>query len=317
MTAVVAMTTTDLQYSMMKYIWSQFVPAFRARGFAKKTVLDVSNVVAETGQTAKVTIAQRMTAANLQDGATKVLTDLPPLVAEVSLTNDIYNAFGVTEVAASLIAGQPTLPALVQGAMNGVLDAIEELIVTNIADNVPAANVIGTSSAALTEALCIQAGNLLVQNYMPQEAYYALLAPSTGAWGAFSQIDRVTWAQIRGYNQTSAVIGPPESFDQEVAYNGGYWSRSQLVQSVTVSGASETANILWHPMASAVAIRPPKLPSVGVGCIARNFVDAKSGIALQMSTMYNKDTLSEEMVIRSLVGVAPAQVAWSSMIVSN
>ena len=314
---VIAMTSTDLQYSMMKYLWSQFVPAFRARGFTRKSVLDVSSTVAETGQTAKVTIAQKMTAANLADGGTKVLTDLPPLVAEVSLTNDIYNAFGVTDLAASLIAGQPTLPALVQGAMNGVLDAIEELIVTSIADNVPSANTIGTSNAALTEALCIQAGNLLVQNYMPQEEYFALLAPTTGAWGAFSQIDRVSWAQIRGYDQKSLVIGDPRNFDFEVNYNGGLWSRSQLVQAVTVSGLSECANIVWHPMASAVAIRPPKLPTVGVGCIARNFVDAKSGIALQMSTLYNKDTLSEEMVIRSIVGCAPAQVSWSALIVSN
>ena len=315
--AVVAMTTTDLQYSMMKYIWSQFVPAFRARGFTRKSVLDVSSVVAETGQTAKVTIAQKMTAATLGDGSTKVLTDLPPLVAEVSLTQDIYNAFGVTDLAASLIAGQPTLPAIVQGALHGLLDAIEETIVTNICDNVPAANVIGTSSSALTEALCIQAGNILVQNYMPQEMYYGLLAPTTGAWGAFSQIDRVSWAQIRGSAQNSLVIGQPENFDYEVAYNGGLWSRSQLVQAVTVSGSSECANIVWHPMASAVAIRPPKLPSVGVGCIARNFTDVKSGISLQMSTMYNKDTLSEEMVIRTILGVAPAQVAWSSMIVSS
>jgi hypothetical protein len=201
--------------------------------------------------------------------------------------------------------------------MNGVLDAIEQTIITNIADNVPSANVIGTASSAITEANAIQAGNLLVQNYMPQEAYFALLAPTAGAWGAFSQIDRVSWAQIRGFNQNSLVIGAPESFDYEVNYNGGLWSRSQLVQAVTVSGASECANILWHPMASAVAIRPPKLPSVGVGCIARNFVDAKSGIALQMSTCYNIQTLSEEMVIRTLLGCAPAQVAWSSMIVSN
>jgi hypothetical protein len=314
---VIAMTSTDLQYSMMKYLWSQFVPAFRARGFTRKSVLDVSSTVAETGQTAKVTIAQKMTAANLTDGATKVLTDLPPLVAEVSLTQDIYNAFGVTDLAASLIAGQPTLPAIVQGAMNGVLDAIEEVIVTSIADNVPSANTIGSSSAAMTEALAIQAGNLLVQNYMPQEAYYGLLAPTAGAWGAFSQIDRVSWAQIRGPAQNSLVIGPPDSFDYEVQYNGGLWSRSQLVQAVTVSGSSECANIVWHPMASAVAIRPPKLPTVGVGCIARNFLDAKSGIALQMSTLYNKDTLSEEMVIRTLLGVAPCQVAWSAMIVSN
>ena len=314
---VTAMTSTDLQYSMMKYLWNQFIPAFRARGFTRKSVLDVSNVVAETGQTAKVTIAQKMTAANLGDGATKVLTDLPPLVAEVTLSEDIYNAFGITDFAASLVAGQPTLPALVQGAMNGVLDAIEETIVTNIADNVPSANTIGSSGSAMTEALAIQAGNLLVQNYMPQEIYYSLLAPTAGAWGAFSQIDRVSWAQIRGYTQNSLVIGKPENFDYEVAYNGGLWSRSQLVQAVTVSGASECANIVWHPMASAVAIRPPKLPSVGVGCIARNFVDLKSGIALQMSTMYNKDTLSEEMVIRTLLGVAPAQVSWSALIVSN
>jgi hypothetical protein len=73
---------------------------------------------------------------------------------------------------------------------------------------------------------------------------------------------------------------------------------------------------MWDRDALACIIRPPELPMPGLGVIAQNFIDQASGIALQMSQMFNKDVLSQEMVIRTLIGDAPAQPAWSVLIQS-
>ena len=308
------MNITDFADNLMTFMWNQFVPAFRARGLPFKYVLDVSSTIAETGQTAKVTIAQVQGANTLEDGGIKTLNDTPPLVAEVTFTDTIYNSFGVTDLAASLLAGQPTIPAVVQGAVFGVLNDIELQIVTDIINNVPAANVVGTPGVNVTQDTIDQAQNILVQNYAPRADYQGFVAPTTGAWGQFIKVPNITWAQVRGYQENSPLIDPGVKYGQDVIYNGGRWSQSQSVAYPNVSGTIHSSNPVWMREALAVAVRVPKAPMDGIGCIARNFYDDESGIALQFLWMFNKDTLSEEMVVRSIVGTAAAQPAWSALI---
>jgi len=308
------MNLIDFADLTMKYMWSQFLPAFRARGLPFRYVLDVSDTIATTGQTAKVTVAQVQSAHTLEDGGVKTLNDTPPLVAEVTFTDTIYNSFGVTDLVKSILAGQPTIPAVVQGAVFGVLNDIEQQIVTDIINNVPAGNYVGSPGTNLTQDVADEAQNVLVQNYAPRADFQCFMAPTNGAWNQLIKIPTVTWAQLRGAREDSPLIAPGAQYGQQVQYNGGLWSQSQLVSYPNVSGTIQSQNPMWMREALAVAIRVPELPMAGVGCIARNFVNQESGIALQFLWMFNRDTLAEEMVVRSIIGTAAAQPAWSALI---
>jgi len=316
-----AMTSTDLVNSLMTYIWSQFVPAFRARGFPQRAVLDVSDTIATTGQSAKVTVGQVMPSSLLSDGNTRVLTDLPPLVAEVTLTQDRYVAFGLTQLVQAFINGQATLPALINAALNGLLNDMETDIVTNLVANAPQS--VGAFGTPISASTIISAFAALVQSYMPQETFYGLLAPTAGAITPFAQITNIVYAQERGSNRPGAgadlslAAAPGESIMQDVSYMGGLWSASQLVPAPTVSGAVQASNIVWHPKALAVAVRPMPIPTQGTGAIARNFIDAKTGVAIQMLQQWNINTQSEELVLKVLYGMAAAQPAWSCKVLSN
>jgi hypothetical protein len=295
----------------MTYLWSRFVPAFKARGFDKLSVLDVSDTVATTGYTAKVSVAQVMPSNLLSDGNSRVLSDLPPAIASVTLTQDRLTAFGLTQLVQAFINGQATLPAMVDAAISGVLNDMQEDIISTIIANVPVANTSGSYGSAITESSALAAVTGLVANYMPQEPYKALLAPTAGAWGTFAQIKSAVWAQVRGYQQDSPVIGNARSFDQ-IAWQGGEWVQSQLVPAPTVSAAVHSSNPVWHPAAIAVAMRPMPVPTGGP--IARNFVDPVTGCSVQMITQWNLLSQSEELVVKVLYGMAPAQAQWSWLI---
>lgn len=313
------MNAGDFVYSLMPYMWSKFIPAMRARGLPVRHLLNVTETVASTGATAKVTIAQNQTPTNLYDGNTKTLNNTPPLVSEVTITDDITNAFGVTDFVTAVTNNQPTLPATVAGALAGLLNGIEEQFITDLIYNVPAGNVVGTFNTALTSTTLSSAQSVLAQNYAPARDFYAMLAPSPNAWDSLVLIPTITWAQVRGApassTQNSIVMEVGESYGQNVRYLGGEWSQSVLVPYPTVT-VVQCSNIMWDRDALACIIRPPELPMPGLGVIAQNFIDQASGIALQMSQMYNKDVLAQEMVIRTLIGDAPAQPAWSVLIKS-
>jgi hypothetical protein len=309
----------DLLSSLMSYMWRGFVPAMRARGFPARHCLDVSETVAETGQTVKVTVAQNMTATNLADGGTRSGANTPPAVADVSLTEDFVVTFGITDFLGSMIAGQPTQPAMFAGAIAGLLNAIESTIVADLIANVPVANVIGTLGTALTGDDLRACQNMLVQNYAPPRDYRALLAPTPGAWGKFIQEATVVYAQERGWKngesgRESPIVQIGDTYGQEVQWNGGVWTQSQLVPYPSVSGTVQSANVVFDRAALAIAIRPPKLPTAGLGAIARNFVDPVSGIALQMLLWYNGTQYAEEMTVRTLFGDAAAQPLWSALL---
>ena len=305
-------TSTSLTNSLMTYIWSRFVPAFKARGFNKQSILDVSDTVATTGYTAKVSVAQVMPSNLLSDGNSRVLSDLPPAIASVTLTQDRLTAFGLTQLVQSFINGQATLPAMVDAAISGVLNDMQEDIISTIIANVPVANVCGTYGSNPTEATFLAAVTGLVQNYMPQETYYGLLAPTAGAWAQFAQIKSAVWAQVRGYEQDSPVIAGARGFDQSINWNGGEWSQSQLVPAPTVSAAIHSSNVVYHPAAIAVAMRPMPIPTGGP--IARNFTDPTTGVSVQMITQWNLLTQSEELIVKVLYGMAAAQAQWSWII---
>lgn len=312
-----SMNAGDFLYSLMPYMWSKFVPALRARGLPFRHVLDVSDTVATTGVTAKVTVAQNQTPTNLYDGYTKTLNDTPPLVAEVTITDDITNAFGVTDFVSAVINKQPTLPATVAGALVGLLNGIEEQFIVDLIYNVPVANVVSSFNTALTAPILSAGQSTLVKNYAPAEDFYCLLSPTPNAWDSLIAIPTITWAQVRhaGAAKDSIVLDAGESYGQNVRYLGGEFSQSTLVPYPTVT-VIQSSNIMWNKYALAAIVRPPELPMPGIGVVAQNFVDGPSGIALQMSHMYNKDTLAQEMVIRTLIGDAPAQPLWSVLIKS-
>ena len=316
-----SMNAGDFVYSLMPYMWSKFIPALRARGLPFKHILDVSETVATTGATAKVTVAQNLTANNLSDGAIRVLDDTPPLVAEVTLADDITVSFGLTDVVNSFINKQPTLPAVVAGALTGLLNSIEEQFVTDIVANVPAANVVGTYNTPLTATTLSSAQSVLVQNFVPQvdDMFYGLLAPYPNAWDQLVSIPTIVWTQTRWSptgtgGENSEVVSPGSRYGQDVQYLGGRWSQSTLAPTVMVSGAPYSSNVIWNRFALAAAVRPPEKPMPGIGAIAENFIDAASGLALQMLHTYNYSTLVQEMTLRTIIGDAPGQPLWSVLL---
>ena len=309
----------DIASALMTYMWAGFVPALRARGFPARHCLNVSDTVAETGQSVKVTIAQNMTPSNVADSATPTGSSTVPTVATVSLTEDLLVKFNITDFLAALINGQPTTPAMFAGATAGMLNALETTIVTDILAAVPVANEIGSLGTAITADSFRAAQNVLVQNYMPPRDYHALLSPTAGAWGKFIQETTVVYAQERGWkpNQTgqeSPIIEAGERYGQEVAWNGGIWTQSQLAPYPTVSGTIQSQNPVFDKDALAIAIRVPKTPTPGLGVVARNFYDEASGIAMQLLWWYNGATYAEEMTMRLLFGDASVQPLWSAVI---
>ena len=308
-------TSTSLSDSLMTYIWSRFVPAFRARGFQKRAFLDVSDTIATTGYTAKVSVGQVMPSNLLSDGNTRVLSDLPPAIASVTLTQDRLVAFGLTQLVRAFIDGQATLPSMIDAAIAGLLNDMQEDIVSTLIANVPVGNVVGTYGANASETTFLAAVSGLIQNYMPQETYYGLLAPTAGAFDQFMQVKTVTWAQVRGSTQDSPVIGGPR-FDQQINWNGGEWSASQLVPAPTVSGAIHASNVVWHPAAVAIAMRPMLIPEDGTGCKARNFTDPLTGVSVQLLQQWNIQSQASELVLKVLYGMASAQAQWSYLIKS-
>ena len=313
-----SMNAGDYVYSLMPFMWNLFIPALRARGLPFRHILDLSDTAATTGATVKVTVAQNQTPSNLTDGGTKTLNDTPPLVSEVTITDDIYNSFGVTDFVSALINKQPTLPATVAGALAGLLNGIESQFVTDLVYNVPVANDVSSFNTALTAAIISSAQSTLVKNYAPAEDFYCLLSPTPNAWDSLIAIETVTWAQVRGAPATgdknSLVVEAGESYGQGIRYLGGEFSQSVLVPYPTVSTQIRSSNIMWNRAALAAIIRPPEAPMPGIGVVARNFIDGPSGIALQMSFMYNRDTLAQEMVLRTLIGDAPGQPLWSVLL---
>ena len=321
--ATAPMTSTDLVNSLITYLWDAFIPAYRARGYPYKHTLDVSNTVAKTGYAVKVTIGQVMASALLSDGGTRQLDDTPPTIATCTLNEDRYVAFGLTQLVEAYIENQATIPSLWNAALNGLLNDFEQDLVTQLVAAIPVANSVGTWGVALTQTNFIQAVNTLVTNYMPQENFYALLAPSPGAFGSFAQISTVTFAQERrngsGFDEKSQAIEGPDKFDQNIVWNGGLWSNSQLIPQVTGSGSEIVTNVAWHPAALAVAVRPMPIPTMGSGAVARNMeADAKTGaLPIQVLQQWNLNTQSEELVLKMLYGIAPAQSHWSCALRSN
>ena len=309
------MNTGDFIYSLLPYMWSKFVPALRQRGLPFRHLLDVSNEVATTGASVKVTVAQNLSANSLSDGSTRVLDDTPPNVAEVVLADDITVSFGMTDVVRSFINKQPTVPAVMAGAAAGLLNAIEEQLIADLAANVPAANVVGAYNTALTAATISGGQSILAQNFYPQEDWYGLVYPSTNAWDSLIAIETITWIQTREAPATgteaSMVITPGGAYGQNIRYLGGIFSQSALVPAVNVSGVLNVSNLLWSNSALAVAVRPPEPPVPGTGAMGQNFTDVPSGISLQMLQTYNFQTLAPEMTLRTLIGDAPAQPIWS------
>ena len=173
----------DVASMLMTYMWNGFVPALRARGLPFRHSLDVSEAVADTGQSVKIHIAQNMTPSNVADGATPTGSTTVPTIATASLTEDLLVKFNITDFLASLINGQPTTPAMFAGAVAGMLNAIESTLVTDLLAAVPVANEVGSLGTAITADSFRAAQNILVQNYMPPRNYKALLAPTAGAWG--------------------------------------------------------------------------------------------------------------------------------------
>ena len=313
------MNVGDLASSLMTYMWNGFIPALRARGFPARHCLNVSDAVAETGQSVKVTVAANMTAANVADGATPSGVNTPPTVATVSLTEDFLVKFNITDFLGSMINGQPTEPAMFAGAAAGMLNAIESTIVTDLIAAVPVANEIGSLGTAITADSFRAAQNCLVQNYAPPRDYKAMLAPTAGAWGKFIQEATVVYAQERGWkgNETgreSPIIQGGETYGQEVNWNGGIWTQSQSVPYPTVSGTIQSQNVVFDRAALAIAMRPPKMPTPGLGVVAKNFYDELSGITMQMMWWYNGATYAEEMTLRTLFGDVSTQPLWSAVI---
>ncbi len=314
------MNAGDLQYSLMPRMWSLFVPALRARGLPFKHILDVTNTVAEMGAVVKVTVAQNLTPTNLTDGAVKVLDNTPPLVAECVITDDIQVSFGVTDFTESLLGDQPTIPAVVAGALSGFLNSIEEQFVTDIINNVPAANTVGAYNTALTAGTLSAAQSVLVNNYAPREAFYSLIAPTVNAWGQLTEIPGITYQQVRMAPATGAensmLVASGEEYGQDIKYLGGLFSQSQLVPTIAVSGVNESTNIMWNRQALAAVVRAPKLVEQGLGVLTQNFTDPESGVTMQFLRNYNWQYLAPEMTIRSLIGDCPAQPLWSVAILS-
>lgn len=296
--------------SLMTLLADNFIKAARNRGRILKYIRtqNESTAVAQFGDTARVLLSPDNVVVNdLTDGNSKVLDNTTGSSVDIVLNKHKYCAFGMTQIAQALDGGR-ALPLQVDSRITALLNTIEGDICA-LAHTGFTSNVVGAYDTPITEPNCLSAFTKLVDAGVPQgEPLTAFVRHGINSWSALAQLASFREFQMTGKESPTVSAG----YGEGNFYHGINWIMSQNVSQVNETPIAQISNFVFHADALACAMKALPVPMSG-GVEAANFQDPESGIELQILKQWNKDTLSDELVIHALYGCGVAKEVYGCL----
>lgn len=294
---------------LIRKVSTDFVKSARNWGGPLKYVMDVSPNVASFGNKVGVRVAANVNSRLLSDGSSKVLDDDTGTTVDVTLNRTRYTSFGVTDVVAAM-DGNATKQSLISSRMAGLLNGIEEDVLSVATSSFTTNTAQGTYNTAITEAAFMASVQSVLGQRPPADGnIVALIRSGTTSYGALLSLASFSYALNTGLGvgaQVSQNMGQGRPFH-------GAWT--YMTQAMPISGTS-TDNLIFHRSAIALAMRNIEVPVAGLGVIAENFVDEASGVTYQIRLQYDKNTMAQEFVVSVLYGYAVTKDAYGCQLKS-
>lgn len=282
---------------LLRFLTTEFVRSARDWGGPLKYVMDVSSDLATVGQKVGVRVAPNVTSRLLTDGQSKILDDDAGTTVDVTLNRTRYCAFGVTDVAAAM-DGNASMASLVASRIAGLLNGIEEDVMSVATTGFTANTAQGTYNTALTEAAFGAAVSQVLNQKPPDDGQLvALIRSGATSYDALLALPAFSYALNTGLGVGAQVA---QNMGQGRPFHG---ARTFMTQAMPISGTS-TDNLVFHRSAIAIAMRQLEAPMAGLGCITETVSDPQSGVSFQIRLQYDKDRLAQEFVCSVLYGYA-------------
>jgi len=300
---------------ILQFLADYFVAAARNRGNPLAKFTNVSQAIAQKGDTARVPVTTTVSSATLVDGAQRVLNDSVPDTVDITLNTNRYNAYSMTDVAQLLSGGAIDL-SLFEGRAAGLLNDTEADVMANFVSG-SSSNIAGTYGSAVTEANVALLMSKIYAQKPPKALCHGFISPL--AWSQMVQISNFNAGSVRGY-----LAGEPapslstEYGEPDRPWHGCFWHLCNSISAPTVSATVQTSNVVAHPGAVAIAMRPLDTESEhgASGYVTVPFADAQAGVA--GSVVYAKNFLnySDEITIRLLYGYEIVKEVWTGLLKS-
>lgn len=284
---------------LLRFLSSSIIRAVRNRGNPLAKISNVSDAVATVGNVVGIPRSPNKTAPLMTDGASIVLNDSPGTTFDITLNRQRVAPFSVTTVDQAL-AGDIQAMLAMDGSIQGLLNGIEEDVMSVATASFTTNSAVGTYNTALTEAVIAQAANTVLGQRPPsQDALLGFFKTGTTTWGALMQLSNFVQAQTI----LSGGAGKMSPAHTSTYGTGELWHDTvfTMVNAMPQTGTS-TDGLIFHKSAIAVAFRQPAPPTPGTGAIVEFVADQESGIAYQIIAQWDGSRLANQIVVRSLYG---------------
>ena len=308
----------NLNYStgnktILPYISDFIVEALRNRGNPLKKFTNVSNAITKQGDTIRVIVTPNVTSNLLTDGSNRVLDNTTPTAVDCVVSNNRYTSFQVTDMAC-VLSGDVNQESLLKGRFSSLLNDIEADFMGMFQLGI-STNVVGTfGSGTITEAEIQSAVTKLYNQKAPHGHFHGLLSPACTT--ALDGITNFNAAYVRGY--MPGEMAP--AFSEDFGENGKPWYNtlfhmSQSVAQPVVSGVTNVYNVIGHPEAAVIAMRPIDTKANGsMAYVSEPFTDDVSGVAGSIVFAKNFLTFGDEVTFRCLYGMSIVKEPWLALI---
>ena len=294
---------------LLRFLSQSFVRSSRNWGGPLRYVMDVSPALLKRGQKVGVRVAPNIQSRLLNDGSAKTLDDDTGTTVDVTLNRIRYTAFGVTDVAAAM-DGDATAATLISSRVAGLLNGIEQDVLSLATTGFTVNTAQGTYNTALTEAAFGAAVSAVLNQAPPDDNnLVALIRSGSTSYDALLALPAFSYALNTGLG-----VGAQVRSDMGVGrpFHG---AQTFMTQALPINGTS-TDNLVFHKSAIALAMRNLKEPMAGLGVVCETVFDAQSGVTFQLRMQYDKDRMAEEIVASVLYGYAVTQGAYGCQLKS-
>lgn len=311
--APISSNTAGVNNALLTVFEKRAVSAPRIRGNPLKMITDVSDAFITYGQTVVVNVAPTITSSLLTDGSQRVLNDSAPSQVSITVNRNRYTAADITDVLNAFVQGSSFVDALIDGQIAALENDTQSDIMSQITGNFTT-NVAGSYATPITEANIVALRASIINQKPPPGYLNGLMAPTAGAFAAFSVLENVIRANQRGYMEASPSINATPRYGQDVIYNNISVSECQAVP----NNGGSVDNFIFHKNALAMAMRPLPIPMEdGTGVKARLVVAPEIGMAYTMQMSYNFLNYAPELSVRCLYGMNVLKEVWGGILKSN
>jgi len=294
---------------LLRFLTTEFVRAARDWGGPIRYVMDVSPALSAMGQKVGVRVAPNVTSRLLTDGSAKTLDDDTGTTVDVTLNRTRYCAFGITDVAAAM-DGRASDPMLISSRVAGLLNGIEEDVMSVATTGFTTTTAQGTYNTALTEAAFGAAVSQVLNQKPPDDGQLiAMVRSGATSYDALLALPAFSYALNTGLGVGAQVS---QNMGQGRPFHG---ARTFMSQAMPLNGTS-TDNLVFHRSAIAVAMRNLETPPDGLGVLSETVFDAASGITFQIRLQYDITRMAVEFVCSVLYGFAVVQPNYGCLLKS-